>query len=149
MKKLLSIGLILCLLFSLSGNLMAEEKNKDNADSGKDSSQKAVMGFYRSRDCMYKVSLYIAKKKAAAIGVLADFHLVGEPIFLARRDFKAEAGYELFCSFSNKLQYLAGKKLNITQLKSNQIHFHKDVPAIPIINGGNLILAISKPCFFF
>lgn len=138
MKKLLSIGLILCLLFSLSGNLMAEEKNKDNADSGEDSSQKAVMGFYRSRDCMYKVSLYIAKKKAAAIGVLADFHLVGEPIFLARRDFKAEAGYELFCSFSNKLQYLAGKKLNIRQLKSNRICFHKDVPAIPIINGGNL-----------
>ena len=100
MKKLLSIGLILCLLFSLSGNLTAEE-NKDNADSGKDSSQKAVMGFYRKRDCMYKVSLYIAKKKPAAIGVLADFHLVGEPIILARRDFKAEAGYELFCSASN------------------------------------------------
>lgn len=137
MKKLLSIGLILCLLFSLSGNLTAEE-NKDNADSGKDSSQKAVMGFYRKRDCMYKVSLYIAKKKPAAIGVLADFHLVGEPIILARRDFKAEAGYELFCSASNKMQYLAGKKLNVTRLKSNQIHFHKDVPAIPIINGGNL-----------
>ncbi len=137
MKKLLSIGLILCLLFSLAGNLMAEE-NKDNADSGKNSSQKAVMGFYRSRDCMYKVSLYIAKKKSAAIGVLDDFHLIGEPIFLARRDFKAEAGYGIACSPYNKMQYLAGKKLSMTQLSSSQICFHKGVPAIPIINGGNL-----------
>lgn len=133
-KILLIIALTMCIFFSAIG-IYAE----DNVDSGSDSSQKAIAGYYRNRDCMYKVSIYIGKKFNTRAGEpSSSYHLVGKPIFLARSDFKSDYGDNLFCGNGNKLEYHAGKNIQISKLKSSQIHFQANVPAIPIINGGNL-----------
>lgn len=135
MRKITSIIITLLLFFFSVTTVFST----DNADSGSDGSQKAVAGFYRSRDCMYKVSVYVGKKFGArATDGVSSYHLVGNPIILARADFKEANGYNLFYSSGNKMQYQAGRTLSVLPLNKSKIHFQGNVPAIPIINAGNI-----------
>ena len=137
MKRRLGIVGFVCLLLWLSFSVPAVAE--DNAESGENASQQAVAGFYRSRDWLYKVSIYIGKADTASVrGSISDFYLVGQPIFLAPSSLKPASGYNIFCSPYNKIQYQQGQKLKVEKMRVETISYFPDVPAIPIINKGSI-----------
>ena len=127
------ISMMVAMAFFLSVSVFA----KDNADSGSDGSQKAVAGYYRSRDWMYKVSVYVGKSNQAELSMLLDFHLVGQPIFLAPTSLNVPTNFNIYCSPYNKMQYFHNN-LSLSLLEKDDIARHEDVPAIPIINKGSI-----------
>ncbi|MDO4765948.1 MAG: hypothetical protein Q4A29_07800, partial [Eubacteriales bacterium] len=134
-KKLVPV-LIWILVFSFSVTVILAT---DNADSGNNASQSAVAGFYRSRDWMYKVSIYVGKSDTTKpSGSIKDFHLVGQPIFIAPTTLSIPANRNVYASPYNKMQYLSGKKLSVFLLGNQNIHNFSGVPAIPIINKGHI-----------
>lgn len=134
-KNKIMIALLSLLLFFSSVTIQAE----DNADSGTDGSQKAVAGFYRSREWMYKVSIYVGKSSKSNVnGSMNDFYLIGNPIFLAPSSLHIIGGYDVYYSPYNKMQYLSGMNLNISLMNDSKYHEYSNLPSIPIINGGNI-----------
>ncbi len=133
MKKIISFFMCL-LIFSL--NIYADE---DNADSGNDTGyNEATFAFYQESENMWKVSLYVGKSDTTSLdGSINDFYRVGKPVFIQGfSNFKA--GYKIYASPYNKLDYLAGKGIARKKIEDLPVIVRTDAPAIPVSHFGTI-----------
>ncbi len=125
----ISIIMVLTSVFSVYAN--------DNATSGNGDVTDAVLGYYLSREYMYKVSLYVGLDENCdeTHGINGNYKMIGdEPLYIKPDTFGLPDN--TIGTMNNKIDYLNGSDISVVPL--DQYVTDKNVPKTPITNYGNI-----------
>lgn len=135
--KIFKKTMLIIIIFVITLNQLSVFAD-DNADSGSGGTEEAMKGkgFYRGREYMYKVSVYVglSDKVDSKSNLSTDWKMIGSsPVYIKPPSFTLPSN--VMGSLRNKEDYINGKSLSPVKIS----HYITDnPPPIPITHNGNI-----------